>query len=83
MSNTTPHRVAGSVLSEHRTSMGLVRYRWWESSITVEMLLLDEPTTVLAVVPNSDRPAATAPEAREVRHAPATGCSPGARSSSN
>lgn len=53
---TTPRRVAGTVLSEHRTSMGLVRYRWWEGSITVELLLVDEPTAILAVVPGSDRP---------------------------
>jgi hypothetical protein len=36
--------------------MGLVRYRWWEGSTTVELLLLDEPTAILAVVPGSDRP---------------------------
>jgi hypothetical protein len=44
------------VLSEHRTSMGLVRYRWWEGAIVVELLLLDQPTAVLAVVPGNDRP---------------------------
>jgi hypothetical protein len=58
--STTPHRVAGTVLSEHRTSMGLVRYRWWDGSITVELLLLDEPTEILAVLPvsaNVQRPA--------------------------
>lgn len=48
--------MVGTVLSEHRTSMGLVRYRWWEGSITVELVLLDEPTAILAVVPGSDRP---------------------------
>jgi hypothetical protein len=53
--NTTPHRVAGTVLSEHQTSMGLVRYRWWEGSITVELLLLDEPNAILAVVPEVTR----------------------------
>jgi hypothetical protein len=36
--------------------MGLVRYRWWEGSITVELLLVDEPTAILAVVPGNDRP---------------------------
>jgi hypothetical protein len=51
MSSPTPRRVAGTVLSEHRTSMGLVRYRWWEGSITVELVLLDEPTAILAVLP--------------------------------
>ena len=56
MRDKTPHRVAGTVLSQHRTSMGLVRYRWWEGSITVDLLLLDEPTAILAVVPGSDRP---------------------------
>jgi hypothetical protein len=56
VSITTARRVAGTVLSQHRTSMGLVRYRWWEGSITVELLLLDEPTAILAVVPGSDRP---------------------------
>jgi hypothetical protein len=76
-------RLAGTVLSEHRTSIGLVRYRWWEGSITVELLVLEEPTAILAVVPGSDRPAAVAPEARGVRHAPATGYSHGQRSSSN
>ena len=52
----TPPRAAGTVLSEHRTSMGLVRYRWWEGSITVELLLLDEPTAVLAVLPATSPP---------------------------
>jgi hypothetical protein len=47
MSDTTPRRVAGNVISEHRTSHGLVRYRWWPGWISVE--LLDEPTTILAV----------------------------------
>jgi hypothetical protein len=54
--SSTRHRVAGTVLSEHRTSMGLVRYRWWEGAITVELLLLDEPTAILAVVPGPERP---------------------------
>jgi hypothetical protein len=36
--------------------MGLVRYRWWEGVITVELLLMDEPTAILAVVPGSDQP---------------------------
>ncbi|MDQ7905370.1 hypothetical protein RB614_12625 [Phytohabitans sp. ZYX-F-186] len=52
---TKPRRVVGTVLSEHRTSMGIVRYRWWEGSITVELLLTDEPTAILAVVPGNDR----------------------------
>lgn len=56
MSSAIPHRVVGTVLSEHRTSMGLVRYRWWEGSITVELLVLDEPTAILAVVGGSERP---------------------------
>jgi hypothetical protein len=56
MGDRTPHGVVGTVLSEHRTSMGVVRYRWWEGSITVELVLLDEPTAVLAVVPGSDPP---------------------------
>jgi hypothetical protein len=30
--------------------MGLVRYRRLEGSIIVELLLLDEPTTILAVM---------------------------------
>jgi hypothetical protein len=54
MSNTTPHRTAGAVLSVHRTSMGLVRYRWWPGWIGVELVLLDEPTAVLAMVPSTD-----------------------------
>jgi hypothetical protein len=56
VSDTTPHRGAGTVLSEHRTSMGLVRYRWREGAIIVELLPLDQPTAILAVVPGSDRP---------------------------
>ena len=47
-------RPAGTVLSVHRTSMGLVRYRWWPGWISVELLLLDEPTAILAVVPGTD-----------------------------
>ena len=57
MSSATPHRVAGTVLSEHRTSMGLVRYRWREGSITVELLQLDEPSAILAVLPAARPPA--------------------------
>jgi hypothetical protein len=57
MSSATPNHVAGAVLSEHRTSMGLVRYRRWEGSITVELLPLDEPTAILAVLP-ATRPVA-------------------------
>jgi hypothetical protein len=55
MSDMTPRRTAGSVLSVHRTSMGLVQYRWWPGRISVELLLLDEPTAILAVVPGTDR----------------------------
>jgi hypothetical protein len=36
--------------------MGLVRYRWWEGAIIVELHPLDQPTAILAVVPGSDRP---------------------------
>jgi hypothetical protein len=36
--------------------MGLVRYRWWEGAIIVELVLLDQPTAILAVIPGSDRP---------------------------
>ena len=50
MRDTRPRDTVGTVLSEHRTSMGLVRYRWWEGAICVELLLLDEPTAILAVV---------------------------------
>lgn len=56
MKGTTPHRGAGTVLSEHRTSMGLVRYRRREGSIVVELLPLDEPTTILAVLPEARPP---------------------------
>jgi hypothetical protein len=55
VSNTTPRRVVGTVLSEHHLD-GPCRYRWWEGSITVELLLLVEPTVILAVVPGRDRP---------------------------
>lgn len=50
VNSTTPHRVAGTVLSEHRTSMGLVRYRRWSGSIIVELLRPDEPAAILAMV---------------------------------
>jgi hypothetical protein len=53
MSDTTPRRTPGTVLSVHRTSQGLVRYRWWPGWISVE--LLDEPTAILAVAPATDR----------------------------
>jgi len=53
MSSRTPRRTAGTVLSEHRTSMGLVRYRWWPDWTSVELLLVDEPTATLAAVPGS------------------------------
>jgi hypothetical protein len=36
-------------------SMGLVRYRWWKDSITIELVRPDEPTAILAVVPGSAR----------------------------
>jgi hypothetical protein len=49
MNTTTPHRTAGTVLSEHQTSQGLVRYRWWQGGISVE-LLRGEPPATLAVV---------------------------------
>jgi hypothetical protein len=35
--------------------MGIVRYRKWEGSITVELLRPDEPAAILTVVPASDR----------------------------
>ena len=54
MSDKTRRRTAGTVLSEHRTSMGLVRYRWWPGWIGVE-LLRDEPSEVIAMVPGTDR----------------------------
>jgi hypothetical protein len=55
MSDTTPRRTAGTVLSVHRTSQGLVRYRWWPGQISLELLRLDEPTAILATVPGTDR----------------------------
>jgi hypothetical protein len=55
MSNRTARRTAGPILSQHRTSQGLVRYRWWPGWISVELLLLDEPTAILATVPGTDR----------------------------
>jgi hypothetical protein len=55
MSNMTSRWPDGTVLSVHRTSMGLVRYRYWAGWISVELLLLDEPTAILAVVPGDDR----------------------------
>jgi hypothetical protein len=54
MSNTAPPRTAGTVLSVHRTSQGLVRYRWWPGWISVE-LLRDEPPAILATVAGTDR----------------------------
>ncbi|MGN9907771.1 hypothetical protein ACTMTJ_09475 [Phytohabitans sp. LJ34] len=56
MRDRTPHGVVGTVLSEHRTSMGLVRYRRWEGVITGELLPMDKPTAILAVVLGSDQP---------------------------
>jgi hypothetical protein len=41
--------------------MGLVRYRRWEDSITIELLLLDEPTAILAAVPGNDWPRRRSP----------------------
>jgi hypothetical protein len=54
MSTTTPRRTAGAVLSVHRTSQGLVRYRWWPGGISVE-LVRDEPPAILATVAGTDR----------------------------
>jgi hypothetical protein len=54
MSDTTPRRTAGTVLSVHRTSQGLVRYRWWPGRISVELLRLDEPAQMLALVPGTE-----------------------------
>jgi hypothetical protein len=53
MSDMNPRRTAGSVLSVHRTSQGLVQYRWWPGRITVELLPLDEPAQILALVPGT------------------------------
>jgi hypothetical protein len=50
MSDTTPRRMAGTVLSVHRTSQGVVRYRWWPGRISVELLLLDDPAQILTLV---------------------------------
>jgi hypothetical protein len=54
MSNATPRRAAGSVLSAHRTSHGILRYRWWPGRISVE-LLREEPAAIVATVPAADR----------------------------
>jgi hypothetical protein len=54
MSTTTARRRAGTVLSVHRTSQGLVRYRWWPGRISVELQMLDQPATILATVPGTD-----------------------------
>ena len=54
MSNATPRRTAGSVLSAHRTSQGILRYRWWPGWISVE-LLREEPAAIVATVPTADR----------------------------
>jgi hypothetical protein len=52
--NTTTRRpAAGTVLSVHRTSQGLVRYRWWPTCISVELIRNDRPA-VLATVGASD-----------------------------
>jgi hypothetical protein len=42
----------GTIISEHRTSQGLVRYRRWPGCISVE--LLGEPIAVLAAVRGTD-----------------------------
>ena len=49
MSTRTPQRTAGTVLSVHRTSQGLIRYRWWPGWISVE-LFGDESPAILAAV---------------------------------
>jgi hypothetical protein len=54
MNALTPRPTAGAVLSVHRTSQGLVRYRWWPGWISVE-LLRDEPPPLLAAVARTDR----------------------------
>jgi hypothetical protein len=63
VSDVTAQRVAGTVLSEHRTSMGLVRYRRSEGSITVELLPTDQPAAILAMLPAAPR-SATGPTPR-------------------
>jgi hypothetical protein len=54
MSMSTPPTDAGTVISVHRTSQGLVRYRRWRGRISVE--LMDKPGTVLAVVTRKTGP---------------------------
>ena len=54
MGNATPRRTAGGVLSTHRTSQGILRYRWWPGRISVE-LVGEQPATILATVPAADR----------------------------
>ena len=54
MSDATPGRTAGTVLSAHRTSQGILRYRWWPGWISVE-LLREEPAAILATPPAADR----------------------------
>ena len=49
MNASTARPTAGTVLSVHRTSQGLVRYRWWPGGISVE-LLRDDPPALLAAV---------------------------------
>jgi hypothetical protein len=53
MSNATPRRAAGSVLSAHRTSQGVLRYRSWPGRISLE-LLREEPAAIVATVPAAD-----------------------------
>lgn len=54
MNTRNANRTAGTVLSVHRTSQGLVRYRWWPGWISVE-LLRDEASPILAKVAGTDR----------------------------
>ena len=54
MNTEAPGRTAGTVLSAHRTSQGLILYRWWPGGISVE-LLRDEAPTVLTMVAGTDR----------------------------
>jgi hypothetical protein len=54
LNKATPRRTDGSVLSAHRTSQGILRYRWWWPGwISVE-LLRDEPAAIVATVPAAE-----------------------------
>lgn len=55
MNGDTAHRSSGTVLSEHRTSIGLVRYRRRSGTITVELLPHEGPAATLAVAPERPR----------------------------